>query len=308
MSFVEKAVSRLKQRERVAERNKPIDSVARPATGSGVEAPAAGTGETGVAGMTITVDHDALVRAGYIATEKFERRLAEEFRHIKRPLLEAAFGKKGKKGEKVDNGNLVMVASALPGEGKTHTCINLSLSMAMEKERTVLLVDADVANPTVSRTFGLADAPGLLDVLEGDVKSVADVLVRTNLPRLRLLPAGRPRDNATELLASDHTQAIVDELQSRYRDRIILFDSPPLLATSEALVLANVVGQVAMVVAANTTPRMVVKDAISLLDPEQAVSLILNKSQVAVGGKYGNYGAYGVYGRSEKGGYDDTAI
>jgi Mrp family chromosome partitioning ATPase len=180
--------------------------------------------------------------------------------------------------------------------------------MAMEKDRTVLLVDADVANPTVSRNFGLADSPGLLDVLEGDVDSIADVMVRTNLPRLRLLPAGRPRDNATELLASDRTQAIVDELQSRYPDRIVIFDSPPLLATSEALVLAKVVGQVAMVVSANTTPRMVVKEALSMLDPEQAVSLVLNKSQTMSGGKYGYYGSYGQYGQSERGGYDDNGM
>ena len=100
----------------------------------------------------------------------------------------------------------------------------------------------------------------------------------------------------------------VDELQSRYRDRIVIFDSPPLLATSEALVLAKIVGQVAMVVSANTTPRMLVKEALSMLDPEQAVSLVLNKSQIKSGGKYGYYGAYGQYGQSERGGYDENAM
>ncbi len=301
MSFVEKAVSRIK-RERSGQKKKPVKPVARPDIEHDPER-APGEGDAGHAGLSVTVDHDALVRAGYIASEKFERRLAEEFRHIKRPLLEDAFSSGA-----VENGNLVMVGSALPGEGKTHTCINLSLSMAMEKDRTVLLVDADVANPTVSRTFGLGDAPGLLDLLEGDVASAADVIVRTNLPRLRLLPAGRPRDNATELLASDRTRSIVSELQSRYRDRIILFDSPPLLATSEALVLAKVVGQVAVVVAAESTPRSMVKEALSMLDPEQSVSLVLNKSQSRSGGKYGYYGSYGIYGQSERGGYDESTI
>ena len=161
MSFVEKAVSRIKQREGSGKRKQSANPVGQAVVGDPHQH--AG-GESAVPALTITVDHDALVRAGYIASEKFERRLAEEFRHIKRPLLEGAFGKGS---AKVENGNLVMVASALSGEGKTHTCINLALSMAMEKDRTVLLVDADVANPTVSRNFGLADAPGLAGLAGG---------------------------------------------------------------------------------------------------------------------------------------------
>lgn len=299
MSLVEKAVSRMK-----AGRAPALDKPKKPVAKRQVTTDARDSASAGFAEISVTVDHDALVRSGYLASEKFERRLAEEFRHIKRPLLEGAFGVGN---SKVENGNLVMVGSALPGEGKTHTCINLALSMAMEKDRTVLLVDADVANPTVSRNFGLEDAPGFLDLLDGDVTGVAEVLVKTSLPRLRLLPAGRVRESATELLASDRTRAIVDELQSRYRDRIIVFDSPPLLATSEALVLAKVMGQIVMVVSAESTPRSMVKEALSMLDPDQSVSLVLNKTRSMSGGKYGYYGSYGVYGQTERGRDRDPA-
>jgi len=295
MSLVEKAIERLKNSKAADGNNRAPVPLARQtpkkAAMGDVVAPH-------TASMSIEVHEEALRASGFLASAKYARQLAEEYRHIKLPLLASAFGISA---PRVDNGNLIMVASALSGEGKTQTTINLALSMAMEKDRTVLLIDADVAKPTVSRLFGLVDAPGLLDLLAGDVNSVAEVIVHTDRPKLRILPAGRPRDHATELLASDRTREVIDELQSRYSDRIVLFDSPPLLATSEALVLATLVGQIALVVAADSTPRMAIREALGLLDPDHAISLILNKTKRRGGSQYGYYGgAYGIYGQKER--------
>ena len=291
MSIIEKAASRLEER-----REKPRVAVAAAPQVAALET-ATYYGQR----PAVVVDRDALRRAGFLAPEDYERRLAEEYRRIKRPLLANAFGIGA---AQVPYGNLIMIGSALSGEGKTHTCINLALSIAMEKDRTVLLVDGDVAKPTVSEVFGVADQPGLLDALEDGHAGLHQMLLHTDLPRLRLLPAGRPRPSATELLASDRMRELCHELSERYPDRIVLFDSPPLLATSEASAIAAAVGQVALVVASGVTPRSAVRDALDHLNPEQAVNVILNKQRQESQGGYYGYG-YG-YGQKQDDG-DATA-
>ncbi len=293
MSIVEKAVSRLGG-------GRPKKPEAPPAHPDGADRRrGVGTLEgRRVDAPRVAVDRDRLRGAGFLAPEEYERRLAEEYRRIKRPLLANAFGLGA---PKIDFGNLIIVASARSGEGKTHTCINLALSMAMEKERTVLLVDGDVAKPTVSGVFGVDDAPGLLDVLEPDGLPIEDCILTTDIPGLRLLPAGAPREGATELLASDRMRALAAELSGRYSDRIVLFDSPPLLDTSESIAIAAVVGQVALVVAAGVTPQSAVRDAVGQLNPEQAVNVILNKQRFQTsGGYYGSYGYGYGYGHQER--------
>ena len=297
MSIIEKAAGKLaSQRPAPAPRPDPGDLAE--ATAAAGSAPR--TGRVGALGASdggppeVVVDRSALRAAGFLAPEDYERQLAEEYRRIKRPILANAFGGGA---AVVPRGNLVMIASALSGEGKTHTCINLALSIAMEKERTVLLVDGDVAKPTISRVFGVEDHAGLLDVLEGEATGLDAALVRTDIPRLRLLPAGRPRPSATELLNSDRMGALCDELSARYPDRVVIFDSSPLLTTSESLAVAGSVGQVVLVVAAGITPRRAVRDALQQLDAEQPVNVVLNKDRRGGGGGY--YGYYGGYGERE---------
>jgi exopolysaccharide/PEP-CTERM locus tyrosine autokinase len=278
MSIIEKAADRLEERREKPRMAAPQIAALETETFYG-QRPA------------VVVDLDALRSAGFLAPEDYERQLAEEYRRIKRPLLANAFGIGA---AKVSYGNLIMIGSALPGEGKTHTCINLALSIAMEKDRTVLLVDGDVAKPTISSLFGVEDQPGLLDALEEGHAGLHQMLLHTDLPRLRLLPAGRPRPSATELLASDRMRELCHELSERYPDRIVLFDSPPLLSTSEASAIAAAVGQVALVVASGLTPRSAVRHALDHVRPEQAVNVILNKQrQVSQGGYYGYGYGYG---------------
>lgn len=213
--------------------------------------------------------------------------VAEEFRAIKRPLIRNAFSKDGRP---VNRNNLIMVTSALPGEGKTFTAINLAISIAMELDHTVLLVDADVARPSVLRTLGLKSQSGLMDILLDAKLDVADVLLKTNIDTLSILPAGKSHRHATELLASQTMSSLLDEIASRYPDRIVIFDSPPLLLTTEARVLASQMGQIVVVVEAETTTMNAVKSALSQLEACSNVNLVYNKAKNFPGQE--NYGYY----------------
>ena len=239
----------------------------------------------------VQFDDDALREAGLLAPATDEEALAAEYRNLKRPLLGHAFGKRA---TQIPDGHLIMVTSSFPGEGKTFTCINLSLSMAQEQDTSVLLVDADLAKPHITLLFGVQDEFGLLDVLDGTVPGLSSVILDTSIPGLKILPAGRPRENATELLASRRMEEIVSELGQGARDRIVLFDSPPLLLTSEAKVLASLVGQIVMVVKAGDTPRQAVLEGLSTLPEGKATNLILNQARVSAKGSY--YGSGSKYG------------
>ena len=203
-------------------------------------------------------------------------RLLEDFRIIKRPLLQRAFGEKSAKGKP---NNLIMVTSSLPGEGKTYTAINLAMSIAMELDHTVLLIDADVARPSVLRTLGLPPQRGLMDILVDDKIDMADVMLRTNVDTLAILPAGTSTPRATELLASSSMTMLVTEIANRYPDRVVIFDSPPLLLTSESRVLASHMGQIVMVIEAQTTTQYAVKEALQQLSGCPNVNLIYNKTR-----------------------------
>ena len=227
-----------------------------------------------------------LQQMGMVTHDAGRTTVAEDFRIIKRPLLRNALGavRGGLK-----NGNLIVVTSALPGEGKTYCAVNLAMSIAMEKDHTVLLVDADVARPSVLRVLGVPAAPGLMDVLLGESAGLAEVILRSNIPTLSLLPAGRNNKHATELLASQSMTALLDELAARYPDRIVIFDSPPLLLTSEASVLAAQMGQVVMVIEAETTTQREVAEALRRLENCPRVDLICNKARTFAGDYHGYY-------------------
>ncbi len=217
----------------------------------------------------------------------------DEYRRIKRPLLSNAFGRSS---SLVDNGNLIMVTSSIPGEGKTYTSTNLALSIAREKDVTVLLVDCDISRRGVSRLLQVEKYPGLVDVVDNETVSLEEVLLTTDIPHLRLLPAGSHYDYITELLASKRMKQVVEEIASRYPDRIIIFDSPPILATPETQVVGNLVGQIVFVIETGKTPQAVVEDAIASLPEDKAVGVILNKNEGA-SGRSGYY--YGYYGSDD---------
>jgi protein-tyrosine kinase len=239
----------------------------------------------------VHVDVEALRDAGMLAPASQERRLAEEYRQIKRPLLVNADERSG---IDVPRANLTMVTSAMPNDGKTFTCINLALSVAREKDWRVLLVDGDVANPDLSRRFGLDEEPGLIEALRNPELAVESLIVPTDVPHLSILPAGQRDEEATELLASQRMEAVLERLRHARPRAFILFDSPPLLVSTESTALAGHMGQVTLVVKAGHTTHQQVQRALELLDPDKALSLILNQAES--GDNRFGYGTYGQYG------------
>jgi len=234
-----------------------------------------------------------LHRMGVVSPDAEKSKIAEEFRIIKRPLIANAFGQGA---ARVKRGNLIMVTSSLPGEGKSFCAINLAISMAMEMDRTVLLIDADVAKPRIPEYLGIHADKGLLDVLQDKHLKLSDVMIKTDIAKLTILPAGRTYKRATELLASAAMTRLVEDIGNRYPDRIILFDSPPLLATSESSVLATHMGQIVMVVEAEKTTQEAVREALSHIQSCEVVGMLLNKTTPTPGADY-YYGHYGSYGK-----------
>jgi protein-tyrosine kinase len=234
----------------------------------------------------LRVDRDLLRRQNIITPDAERTPTAECFRRIKRQILANVAQPKASAPS-----NLVLVTSALAGEGKTFCAINLAISISLEMDRTVLLVDADVARPSVPQALGLKAEQGLLDVLSDRRIDLAEVLWNTDIGKLTLLPAGTAHQNATELLASDTMRELLQEMAERYQDRIIIFDSPPLLAASEASVLASHMGQIVIVVEAGKTSEAALKSALGHIEASKVTGLLLNKGAGSgLGYDYGGYG------------------
>jgi protein-tyrosine kinase len=238
----------------------------------------------------IDIDRTRLRAAGYLPDETQERRFADQYRRIKRPILmrvqtlSAAHSPAAR---------LVLMSSALPGDGKTFTSINLALSMARERDVSILIMDADVAKPHISRIFGVDREPGLLDALAENSIDIESLVLPSSVEGLSILPAGRYHDSATELLASSRMNHVLTRLTARDPRRIVLLDSPPLLLSSESRALAEVAGQVVLVVRAGGTPRRAVQEAIACVGEDKPLGLILNQSQMALSEGYYGYGSYG---------------
>lgn len=234
------------------------------------------------------LDLERLESKGFVSIGSKRKLINEEYRAIKRKVLENAFGALS---SSLNNSNIVMVTSSRPGEGKTFTAINLALSIALEKDKTVLLVDADVLRPNVMRTLNLNARSGLMDYLLGEKQDIADVMLKTNIPNLRIIPAGTTHHLSTELLASEKMYQAVEEFANRYPDRIVIVDTPPLLGINETAVLANFAGQAIVVTEENKSRLTDIRKAVSHLNPEMAIGFVVNKA-VSINHDGAGYGYY----------------
>lgn len=239
----------------------------------------------------IEIDFDRLRKMGF-ALPGEQSPLAEQFRLIKRPLLSAAFSCSQTPPSR--NANVIMVTSANPGEGKTFVATNLAFSMASEHDLHVLLIDADFPNPAVPRVLGFEASTGLVDVVSDSSIDLADALIRTNIDNLTLLASGPTRPGSSELLASARMARFVDEISARYPDRITIFDSPPVLARSEPIILSKHVGQVVIVMEAERTSRTALDETIELIGSDRIAGVVLNKAPAVGREQFGSY--YGIYG------------
>jgi receptor protein-tyrosine kinase len=281
MSVVEKAINKMRGSQPAT----PV-SVER-AIGTLVPA-AAVQGELPVPSRIIKIDQDALRAEGLLPPKPQERLIARQYRQIKRPLLARL---RERTAARRQSAHTLVLASAVAGEGKTFTSFNLAFSLAREKDLRVVLVDADAPKAHISRLLGVADQPGLLDVLKNSALDVESVILGTDVPNLFVLPAGTRTDDATELYSSERMREVIARLGARDQRRVVLFDSPPLLLTTEAQVLAQMAGEVIVVVRANETPRSVVLEALDHLDKDHPVSLVLN--QTLSDGQVDDYPEYG---------------
>ncbi|MBK7660082.1 MAG: P-loop NTPase [Betaproteobacteria bacterium] len=294
MSLIEQAAKRLDQL-RSAGITPPAGPAASPAPAGAGPAPesAAPSAERVAPGPAVTsarveLDLHRLADEGLVTPNEPRSMLAEQFRIIKRPLL-ANVAKAGEAG--IARANLIGVTSALPGEGKSFTSLNLAMSIAMELDRSVLLVDADVVRPSLPRMLGLPPGPGLLDLLGSPPAQFSRALLRTNVDKLAFLPAGTLHPKAAEMLASDAMSALLEEIAARYADRVVIFDSPPLLVTTESRVLASRLGQVVFVVRAGRTLQSQVTHALATIESCPIKLLLLNGTEGTSEGGYG-YGGY----------------
>ena len=243
----------------------------------------------------IVLDFESLVERSYIVDNTKNRLNQEEYRGIKRKLLGNAFGPQAKT---LDNSNLIMVTSAKPNEGKTFIAINLALSIALEQDKTVLLVDADVLRPSINRELAFEMKEGLTDYLSSEVNSLSDIIYSTNINNLKIIPAGKPHSLTNELLASDKMESLTKELANRYPDRVVIFDCPPILGVNETVITASFMGQALVVVEESKTKIEDINKATRQLSEELAVGLVINKSLKSAQDTYGYYG-YG-YGYGAK--------
>lgn len=237
---------------------------------------------------SVTLDLERLRDTGYLVPDQVRSEMAEQFRHLKRPLLKNARAEAGAQGHR---GSLIMITSAMSGEGKTFCSVNLAMSMAMEIDTAVILVDADVVRPSVFSRLGIDAKPvGLLDLLNNEELMLEDALVATNVPKLLLMAAGARSDRSTELLASTAMDRLLARLANEYADHIVIFDAPPLLLTTESSVLASKVGQVLVIVEASKTPRDSIRQAFAAVRNCPVVMSVLNKGDDPGDGRcYGYY-------------------
>ena len=237
---------------------------------------------------SVHVDLELLKSTNALVPSDARSKIAEEYRVIKRPIIKNAFGGGA---EHIDNANIVMVTSSLPNEGKSFNAINLAMSVVMEMDYTVMLVEADVAKPALTKYLGIPQYDkGLVDYLLQDGARLQDYLLHTDIPKLTVLPAGHNNARYSELLSSQNMKNLAQELSHRYSDRLVIIDAPPLLSTNDAVTLSGYAGQVVLVIESGKTEHSVVKEAVNQLDRDQTIGVILNKSFGASKSVYGTYG------------------
>ncbi len=283
-------MSKLQQAIQKLNRDREQQPAATESTASDFETRSKPIARTGnfVPNKSVSLELDQLVRSGLVAPEEAAATIAEQFRAVKRPLIDVA-----RLGESTSEplSNVLLVSSAQAGDGKTFSTFNLALSISREKDIPVLVIDGDVLSPKLSDALGAANAPGLIDYLNNPTDPVDNFMIDLADFGITFLPAGTQSMHAHELLASRKMTALMQELSERHPG-MILIDAPPLLGTNEARILAKNAGQVLLVVAAGVTQQSSVVEAASLIDNSKPLNVLLNKQSGSIS-RYANYGGGG---------------
>jgi len=254
---------------------------------------------------TFDIDFARLKGLGIYTPDGQSTQLAMELRAIKRRLLRRIGFLRESGGRTMLRAsgrqkNLIMVTSTSAGEGKTFSALNLAMSLAIEDKIDTLLVDADVQRPKVLSRFGLPAAPGVTDKLQNPSLSTESLYLRANSFPLTILPQGAHVERPVDLFGSSASKSLWAELSVAKPDRLVIIDAPPVLATTEAVILAKFVDEIVFVVEAGETPEPAIASALDeLLDINSNISLMLNRCLIGAGGSH--YGSYEYYDRREDG-------
>ena len=168
-----------------------------------------------------------------------------------------------------------MITSALPGEGKTLTAINLAFTFAREFQHTVLLVDGDLRKQSIQKCLGCNSERGLIDYLT-DGCSVSDLIMWPGIEKMTLISGGRPFQESAEILGSPRMKELISDMKGRYPERYIIIDAPPILTGADVLTLSTLVDQVVVVVRAGKTSMDVVDKALQYLPKDKILGFVLN--------------------------------
>jgi protein-tyrosine kinase len=287
MSIIERALGKLRSSARRgdAPHQQQRSAAARPV----ITSMAARATPRSAPSESIALDTTALRAAGFLAPEELHERLTAQFRRIKWPLLESMLRRAS---PSASIANSVMITSSIAGEGKTFVTFNLALSLAREQDLEVLLIDADLGKRHLTRQLMTDERRGLTDAIVDPALDPGTLILGTGVRGLTFLPAGQRTSVATELFASARMAELVTALGRSDPGRIVLFDSSPLLATSEAQVLSHLVDQVLLVVRAESTLQPAVLESIALLDKSKAIRCLLNQVRSGVLAEY--YDSYGA--------------
>jgi Mrp family chromosome partitioning ATPase len=232
------------------------------------------------------IEISKLYGQGILVREPVDPEVLDQFRNMKRPLLQTTFGPLAE-----TMANLVMITSPLPGAGKTFVSINLANVLTRERDRSVLLVDTDNARGSLTELMGIKDRPGIFDLLNDRSLSLNDVSIPTDVAGLTVIPTGARTAESLELLGSARAKEVFRHLSSADRNRIVILDAPPLLASLDGPVAAALAGQILMIVEAGSTTRSSLTKSLELLDRSRPIGLILNKTSSSL--DWSGYGGYG---------------
>jgi protein-tyrosine kinase len=195
--------------------------------------------------------------------------VTEQFRKLRTNILKSGVGQSVK---------IIMVTSAMAGEGKSLVAVNLASIISVELHSHALLIDCDLRNPSLTRWFGLQEKKGLSDYLRGEAE-IQDLLIKTSIDKLSILSGGSIQDNPVELIGSKKMKSLIQDLKSRYDDRYIIIDTSPILATTEPSVLNEMVDGIIFVIKSGDTPRETIQQAIKLLNKNKILGVVLNNMQ-----------------------------
>lgn len=297
MSFIDKALERAKesrQKEEVAADKKvgPTTEIQKPLPVMG-NLGSFGTPQEICYTVTksLSVDFDYLKENHIIVGENYPL-MAEEYKLLRTHILQKT---------KKENLNTIMFAGPRPNEGKSLTTINVAVSISQEIDQTVLIVDADLRNPSVHKYFGISGKKGLVDFLKGGIPIPELLIHPEGIEKLVVLPAGKPAGDSAELIKSPQMVDLVHELKHCYHDRYVLFDLPPLLNFADALAFAPLVDGIILVVEANRTSREDLAQCLEMLKNFKVLGFVLNKVDRKEGGEpYYDYYQADVFKKSKK--------